>query len=68
MNLLMILGPSAIINNVSVDMGYISLALMCSLTALIYIFNIFNIKLTRIIGLIFLIIYGAFIYSNFYIT
>ena len=67
MNLLMILGPSAIINNVSVDIAYISLALMCSLTALIYIFNIFNIKLTRIIGLIFLIIYGAFIYSNFYI-
>ena len=68
MNLLMILGPSAIINNVSVDVGYTSLALMCLLTALIYIFNIFNIKLTRIIGLIFLIIYGAFIYSNFYIT
>ena len=66
MNILMILGPSAIINNIKVDLDYISIILMLSLTFLVCVFNVFNIKMSRIMGIILLIIYSVFIYSNFY--
>ena len=66
MNILMILGPSAIINNIQVKSDYMPIMLMLLLTFLIYGFNIFNIKITRIFGIILLIIYIVFIYSNFY--
>ena len=66
MNILMILGPSAIINNIEVKSDYIPIMLMLFLTFLVYGFNIFNIKITRIFGIVLLIIYIVFIYSNFY--
>jgi len=66
MNILMILGPSAIINNIKVDLDYISITLMLSLTFLVCVFNVFNIKMSRIMGIVLLIIYSVFIYSNFY--
>ena len=66
MNILMILGPSAIINNIEVKSDYIPIMLMLFLTFLVYSFNIFNIKITRIFGIVLLIIYIVFIYSNFY--
>ena len=66
MNILMILGPSAIINNIKVDLDSVSIILMLSLTFLVCVFNVFNIKMSRIMGIILLIIYSVFIYSNFY--
>ena len=66
MNVLMIMGPSAIINNIEVKSDYIPIMLMLLLTFLVYGFNIFNIKITRIFGIVLLIIYIVFIYSNFY--
>jgi len=66
LNILMILGPSAIINNIKVDLDYISITLMLSLTFLVCVFNVFNIKMSRIMGIVLLIIYSVFIYSNFY--
>ena len=66
MNILMILGPSAIINNIELKLDYIPIMLMLFLTFLVYGFNIFNIKITRIFGIVLLIIYIVFIYSNFY--
>ncbi len=66
MNILMILGPSAIINTINIEVDYIAIVLMLLLTLLIYGFNIFNIKISRIMGIILFIIYSVFIYSNFY--
>ena len=65
MNLLMVLGSSAVINSIVVDIDYTSLTLMISLTFLILAFNIFRIRISRIFGLVLLIIYIVFIYSNF---
>ena len=65
MNLLMILGTSSIINNIQVDVDYLPLILMIALTVFIYLFSIFNIKISRIIGLILLIIFSTFLYTNF---
>ena len=66
MNVFMILGPSAIINKIEVNIDYISLSLMISLTFLICIFNLLKIKISRILGCALLIIYIVFIYSNFF--
>ena len=65
MNILMVLGPSSIINKVEVDILYLPLILMFSLTVLISCFNFFNIRISRSVGFVLLIIYGTFIYSNF---
>ena len=65
MNILMVLGPSSIINKIEVDISYLPLILMFSLTVLISCFNFFNIKISRVVGSVLLIIYGTFIYSNF---
>lgn len=65
MNLSIILGTSSIINNIEVNVNYLPLILVISLTILIYLFSIFNIKISRIIGLILLIIFSTFLYSNF---
>lgn len=65
MNILMVLGPSSIINKIEVDISYPPLILMFSLTVLISCFNFFNIKISRVVGFVLLIIYGTFIYSNF---
>ena len=65
MNILMVLGPSSIINKIEVDISYLPLILMFSLTVLISCFNFFNIKISRVVGFVLLIIYGTFIYSNF---
>ena len=65
MNILMVLGPSAIINKIQVDISYLPLILMFSLTLVVYLLNFFNIKISRIMGTILLVIYGTFIYSNF---
>ena len=65
MNILMVLGPSSIINKVEVDVSYLPLILMFLLTILISCFNLFNIRVSRSVGFVLLIIYGTFIYSNF---
>ena len=65
MNLSMILGTSSIINSIEVNVDYLPLILLVSLTILIYLFSIFNIKISRIIGLILLIIFSTFLYTNF---
>jgi len=65
MNILMVLGPSSIINKVEVDVSYLPLILMLSLTVLISCFSFFNVKISRVMGFVLLMIYGTFIYSNF---
>lgn len=65
MNALMILGPSALINNILIDNHINSLILMTSLTIIIFVINFLKIKFTRILGLLLLLTYTVFIYSNF---
>ena len=65
MNILMVLGPSSIINNIEVDISYLPLILMLSFTVLVASFSLFNIRFSRVMGFVLLIIYSTFVYSNF---
>ena len=65
MNILMVLGPSSIISNIEVDISYLPLILMLSLTFLVASFSLFNVRFSRVMGFVLLIIYSTFVYSNF---
>ena len=65
MNILMVLGSSSIISNIEVDISYLPLILMFLLTVLVASFSHFNIRFSRVMGFVLLIIYGTFVYSNF---
>ena len=65
MNVLMVLGPSALISNISIDNHINSLILVITLTVMIFVINFLKIKFTRILGVLLLLTYSVFIYSNF---
>ena len=65
MNILMILGPSALINNIVINDHINSLVLMLILTIIVFTVNIFKINFSRVLGLIFLLTYTVFVYTNF---
>ena len=68
MNILLVLGSSVLINQIEFDINIIAIILMFSLTAIIFLYSIFKIKISRIMGIFLFVIYCTFIYSNFYLV
>ena len=68
MNILLVLGSSVLINQIKFDTNIIAIILMFSLTAGIFLYSVFKIEISRIMGIFLFIIYCTFIYSNFYLA
>ena len=65
MNILLVLAASALVNEIDVMVDYLALTLMFSSTILIYIYSIYKITLSKIVGFTLLLIYFIFNYSLF---
>ena len=65
MNILLVLGSSILVNEISVLVDFMALTIFLCVTVLIYIYTIYQINFSRIIAFILLSIYLIFNYSIF---
>ena len=65
MNILLVLAASALVNEIDVMVDYLALTLMFSSTILIYIYSVYKINFSKIVGFALLLVYFIFNYSLF---
>ena len=65
MNILLVLAASALVNEIDVMVDYLALTLMLSSTILIYIYSVYKINFSKIVGFALLLVYFIFNYSLF---
>ena len=65
MNILLVLAASALVNEINVMVDYLALTLMFSSTILLYIYSVYKINFSKIVGFVLLLVYFIFNYSLF---
>ena len=66
MNILLVLATSILINEINILVDYVALTLMFCSTILVYIYSVYKINFSRIVGFVFLLVYLIFNYAIFF--